>query len=175
MLLLVLASAGSVDVCAQKQVVLLKGEKVKLRLYPGDDFVYRLKGEEQVHRSYVNNVSDTAIVAHHDVVPFHRIDRLYFRHSSFANVIGGLLVVGGAGYFMIDQFNVVLVQGNKASLDENVTRTSVGMVAVGLPMLLFHKKYQRMKRGYRLLMVSEGSPFFRPDPRKLRDGFELGN
>jgi hypothetical protein len=151
---------------AQNQLVLLKGQKVKLRLYPGDDFVYRLKGSKKVRSSYVNNLSDTAVVAHKDIVPFHKIERLYFKQSNLMNVVGGLLVIGGAGYFLIDQFNVVVVDGDKANLDDNVTITSAAMVGAGLPMMLLRKKSQKLGGRYRLLMVTKGSPFYRPDMRR---------
>lgn len=148
---------------AQRQLVLLKGEKVKLRLYPGDEFVYRLKGSKKIYTSYVNNVMDTAVMVHQDIIPFHKIDRVYFRQSSFANVIGGLLVTGGVGYFLIDFVNVALVQGDKYETDGGVTKGSISLVAVGLPMLLIHKKSQRIKGRFRLLKADKESPFFLPD------------
>jgi hypothetical protein len=149
----------------QKQLVLLKGQKVKLRLYPGDDFVYKVKGSNAVKHSYVNNISDTAVVVHKDIVPYHKIERLYFKQGNFGNVIGGLLVVGGAGYFLIDQLNVMVVNGDKPSLDDNVTTSSIAMVAAGLPLMLIRKKSQRLGGKYRLLMVSKGSAFYKPDLR----------
>jgi len=153
----------------QKQLVLLKGEKVKLRLYPGDEIVLRLKGSKEIIRSYVNNVFDTAIMLHKDVVAFHKIDRIYFHQSSFANVIGGLLVVGGVGYFLIDYINVALVQNEDYDADDNVVKSSIIMVAVGLPMMLIHKKSQKIGGNYRIFMVDKGSPFFVPDPKRFQD------
>jgi hypothetical protein len=76
------------------------------------------------------------------------------------NLIGKFLVVGGVGYFVIDQFNTVIVQGDKASIDEGVATTSAVMVGVGLPMLLIKKKSQRIGGRYRLMTVEEGSPFY---------------
>ncbi|HEY3405561.1 MAG TPA: hypothetical protein VGK59_19395 [Ohtaekwangia sp.] len=154
---------------SQKQLVLLKGEKVLLRLYPGDEFVYRLKGSKEVHTSYVNNLYDTAVMVHNEIIGYHKIDRVYFRQSSFANVVGGLLVVGGVGYFLIDFINVALVQGDSYSADDSVVKASVAMVAVGLPLLLIHKKSQKLGGRYRLIEVDKGSPFFMPDPRGFSD------
>ncbi len=143
----------AVGAFSQNQLVLLKGERIKLRLYPGDDFVYRLKGSKTIYNSYVNNISDTAVVAHNTIVPFHKIDRIYFKHHNFKNVIGGLLVVGGIGYFAIDQLNVTLVRGDKANLDEGVTTASAVMLGAGLPMLLINKKSEKLGGRYRLLFV----------------------
>lgn len=149
---------------AQKQLILIKKEKVMIRFNPGDEIVYRLKGEDRVVTSYVNNVFDTAVVAHDNIIAYHKIDRVYFRQSTYLNVIGSFLVIGGVGYFVIDQFNEVIVHGNDFNVDDNVLKTSVTMTAIGLPLMLFHKKSQRIKGKYRLLMVEEGSPFYKAPP-----------
>lgn len=145
---------------AQKQLVLLKGERVLLRLNPGDDFSYQLKGTKQKRTTYVNNLSDTAVVTHSDTIPYHKIDRVYFKRSTFANRLGLVLVVGGAGYFLIDQFNNVVVHGNDAEINESVARSSLTMVAVGLPMMLIKNDYAKPTGRKRLLLVKEGSPFY---------------
>jgi len=152
----------------QKQLVLLKKEKVLLRLYFGDEIIFRTKDSKTKITSYVNNLFDTAVMAHKTIIPFHKIDRLYFKRSSFSNVIGTLLVIGGAGYFVIDQFNTVVVHGDKPNINENVATTSAVMVAVGLPMMLIKKKSQRLKPGYRLMTVDEGSPFYLRELQRMQ-------
>lgn len=154
--------------CAQKQLVLLKKEKVVLRLYPGDDIVFKKKGRKTIWTSYVNNLADTAVVIHADTIPFRTIDRVYFKQTKFYNVLGTALVIGGAGYFLIDQFNVTVVQGDKASLDKGVNRVSIPALVMGLPLMLIHKKSQRLGHKYRLMTVKPGSVFYQPDPK----GFE---
>jgi hypothetical protein len=148
---------------AQKQLVLLKGEKVLLRLYPGDEFTYRLKGNKTIRTSYVNNLSDTAVVVHRDTVPFNTIDRIYFRQTKLYNLLGSALVTFGVGLFLIDQVNTVLVRGESASLDSWVSTVSATSLAVGLPLVLLKKKSQKMKFRYHLLTVQKGSGFYRPD------------
>jgi hypothetical protein len=145
---------------AQKQLVLLKREKVLIRLNPGDEFVISLKGEKQKLSSYINNLLDTAVMLHKTVIPFHKIDRIYFRHTGLVNLVGKFLVVAGVAYFVIDQFNVIVVNGDDATLDDDVTKASVAMVAAGLPMMLIKKKSQKLGGKYRLMTVSEGSPFY---------------
>lgn len=160
--------AGSYVVYGQKQLVLLKKEKVLLRLYPGDEIVFRTKGNDTKVKSYVNNLFDTAVMVHQLIVPFHKIDRLYFKHKSFANRFGSVLVIGGVGIFLIDQFNTIVVQGEKATWNENVGTISTVMVGVGLPLMLIRKKSQRMKPGYRLMTVEEGSPFYLPELQRMQ-------
>ena len=152
---------------AQKQLVLLKEEDVLLRLYPGDEFVYSLKGDKTKRTTYVNNLSDTAVVTHRDTVPFHRIEKVYFAQKRFYNTVGRALVIFGAGLFFIDQFNVVVVHGNSPNLNARVSRISLASFAAGLPLMLIKKKSQKLRHGVRLLMVEKSSPFFRPDTREI--------
>lgn len=145
---------------AQKQLVLLKREKVLMRMNPGDEFVISLKGESRKLNSYINNIYDTAVLLHRTVVPLHKIDRVYFSHTGLVNLIGKFLIIAGVGYFVIDQFNVMVVNGDEPSLDDDVTKASIAMVAVGLPMMLIKKKSQKLRGKYRIMTVSEGSPFY---------------
>jgi hypothetical protein len=170
LILLVLIVSAAKDVEAQKQLIVLKNQDVLLRLYPGDEIVFTLKGsKKKIRRSYVNNLYDTAVVAHKDVIPYHKIERIYFKRGNLLNVVGGLLVLGGVGYLVIDQFNQVVVQGESAHVDESVAISSAVMIGVGLPMLLTKKKYARIGGKYRILTVDKGSGFYMPDLREEAD------
>lgn len=162
--LLMVGCGGAVH--SQKQLVLLKGQNVLLRLYPGDDFVYKQKGSRSVRTTYVNNIADTAVVTHRDTVPFHTVERIYFKQHKFHNTIGAALVIFGAGLFIIDQVNMVLVQGQSASLDNRVSTVCLTSLAAGIPLLLIKKKSQKLNFRNRLIMVDKGSVFYRPDTRE---------
>lgn len=159
--------AGAGVAVAQKQLVLLKKEDVLLRLYPGDEFIYRLKGDKTKRTTYVNNISDTAVITHRDTVPFHRIERIYFPQKRFYNTVGRALVIFGAGLFLIDQFNVVVVNGNSPNLDSRTSTLSLVSLGAGLPLMLLKSKSQRLRRGVRFMMADKSSPFYRPDTREI--------
>jgi len=165
LILFLVAGAGAA--VAQKQLVLLKKEDVVLRLYPGDEFIYSLKGDKTKRTTYVNNISDTAVVTHRDTVPFHRIGRIYFSQKRFYNKVGRALVIFGAGLFLIDQFNVVVVNGNSPDLDSRTTTLSLVSLSAGLPLLLLKSKSLRLRHGVRLMMADKSSPFYRPDTREI--------
>lgn len=150
----------------QKQLILLNREDVILRLYPGDEIVYRLKGSKSTKTTYVNNLSDTSVVTHRDTVPFHTIERIYFHQPKFYNKVGTFLVIFGGGLFLIDQINTVLVQGNEPSLDDRLSATSLTSLAVGMPLMLIKKKFQKINYRHRLRMVEKDSFFYRPDTRE---------
>jgi len=144
----------------QKQLLLMKGERVKFRFEPGDEIVFKTKGNERIWTTYVNNLFDTVLVTHRDTIPLHQIERIYFQQSSFANRIGGALVVGGAALFLIDQLNYTVIQGNDPSVDAWVSQVSLGAIAVGLPMMIIKKRYQRINYKHRLRVVDKTSFFY---------------
>ena len=150
---------------AQKQLLLMKGENVLLRLYPGDEIIFKLKGSKRKWVTYVNNLSDTAVVTHRDTIPFREIERLYFDQTAFHNRLGLNLMVAGAALFLIDQLNYSVIQGNDPSLDGWTSRVSLTAIGVGLPLWLARKKSQKVNYKHRLFMARETSPFYRPDTR----------
>lgn len=118
-----------------------------------------MKGDDNITRSYVNNILEYAVVLHQDTIPFIKIERLYISEPSVINKIGGMLTVGGGGLFAIDQVNQ-LIQGNGLNLDQDISTVSLISVGVGLPMMLIRKKSQRLRYPYKLLMVKLGDPLY---------------
>jgi hypothetical protein len=157
-----------VSVCGfaqRRQLVLLKGQRVIHRYLPGDDIRIKLKDNDQIINSYVNNLTDTSVLVHTTDIPFHKIERVYFHRTNFANKLGAYLTVAGVGLFLIDQFNVVVINGDKPNIDAGVAKTSIGMIAVGLPLMLIKKKYVKTSYKFKLLSVDETSLFYqRPPP-----------
>jgi hypothetical protein len=155
-----------VSAFGQKQLVVVKRENVLLRLSEGDAFTYKPKGSTRVHETYVRQLTEIAVITHRDTVPFHMIDRIYFRQRKFYNTIGSALVIFGGGLFIIDQFNEVIVNGREPGLDDNVSRLSAGALALGIPMMLIKKKSQRIRHPVRLMTVDRRSIFYTPDRRQ---------
>jgi hypothetical protein len=154
--------AGGHCAYSQAQLVLLRNEKVLIRFNPGDEFVYKLKKSKDITRSYVNNLSDTSVTVHHEIIiPFHHIDRIYFSRRRFYNDAGVKMVSAGVILFLADQLNVNLIQDNKASVDKGVAVASIALVVTGLPMALIKKKSQALNYKYRLLTVRKGSMLYK--------------
>ena len=151
-----------IEAQAQTQLLLLRNEHVMLRLNLGDDFVYKLKDSKEIKRSYVSNISETAVYTHRDTVPFHTIDRIYFKHSTFVNRSGSRIFIGGILLFVIDQANELL-QGHKLNTDSGVSIVSLSLMGAGLPMMLIRKKSQRIGYRHKLMMVEKGSLLYKGD------------
>lgn len=160
-LLLLMCFLCAVDAVAQNQLLLLKNQDVLLRLSAGDDFAYRVRGSKEVRHTYINALSDTAVVTDRDTVPFRTIDRVYFRSETFVHRVGLFLMIGGIGYFAIDQLNNVVVHGEDARLDGDVTTASLVMLGAGLPMRYIGRNSRKVQGRIRLLMATPESPFYR--------------
>ena len=148
----------------QSQLVLLKREQVILRINPGDYLIYSVKNSREIRRSYITNLSDTAIIAEDDTVGLTRISRIYFHRPRFYNKAGVKIITAGVLLFLIDQVNISLVQGHKPSLSNGVSVVSLSLIGAGIPMALIRKKSQKLNRKYRLLVIKKGSVLYR-DPR----------
>src|SRR5688572_11887948 len=109
-------------VSAQKQLILMKRQDILLRLYPGDEIVFKLKGNKQIIKSYINNLSDTSVVIHRDTIPFQQIERLYFYQEKFHNRLGTYFIAGAIALFAIDQVNYTLIQGNEFNVDSGISK-----------------------------------------------------
>jgi hypothetical protein len=158
-LALIFCAGCCFQACSQKQLLLLKRGKIIHVYQPGETIRLKMKGDDNITRSYVNNILEYAVVLHQDTIPFIKIERLYISEPSVINKIGGMLTVGGGGLFAIDQVNQ-LIQGNGLNLDQDISTVSLVSVGVGLPMMLIRKKSQKLRYPYKLFMVKQGDPLY---------------
>jgi hypothetical protein len=70
------------------------------------------------------------------------------------------MVIGGVGFFIVDQFNVVVVNGDKANIDSKVARNSAGLLVGGTLLYFLRKKSQKIHGRYRLVSVDSKSFFY---------------
>ena len=155
---------STVGYAQRRQLLLLKGQKVIKRFIPGDDIRIKLKDNDQIINSYINNLTDTSVFVHTTNIAFENIERVYFHRATTVNKIGTIMVIAGTGLFLIDQFNVVVVNGDEPNIDAGVAKFSIGAVVLGLPMMLIKKKYIKTSYKYKLRAVEEGSMFYLRPP-----------
>ncbi len=68
--------------------------------------------------------------------------------------IGSALITASAGYFLIDQFNNSIIQGNRLSIDDQVVKISLTLVASGTTLMLLSKKHVNTTKNWRLRLVN---------------------
>ena len=145
----------------QKQLVLLKGERVVHRFLPGDYVYIKIKNDPVRYHTYINNILDDAVVLGEDTISYRAIERTYTGQRKFLPSLGKTLIQAGVGLFLIDQFNSVVVQGNKATLDRGITTVSIACVVVGLPLMVIRKEGEEIGKKYRLFPADSRSPFYK--------------
>jgi hypothetical protein len=155
----------------QHQLLVIKNDAVMIRYLEGDDFVYKRKSLKKPVHAYIISINDSTIITNMDTVATHQIERVYFRKGNFLNVVGGFLVTGGALIFLIDQVNVLVVQGADASIDKNVASISLLSIGLGLPMMLLRKNTHRVGFKKRLRIIDRNSPFYYEDSRFQPDRY----
>ncbi len=152
---LLLSTAQEVE--AQRQLVVVKYNEVVARFSPGQAFDFKYKGNKDKIATYIQSLSDTAIVTYNDTVSLYEIDRIYFEQHTVRRTIGAALIIVGVGRFMIDQINNMAVHGNKPSLDEEVNQFSLTTTAIGLPLFLIKKKSRKIQYKYKAIIVKQNS------------------
>jgi hypothetical protein len=155
---------------SQNQLVLINNDKVVMRYRVGDDVNYKRKNGEKVS-GFIVEVNDSTIIASNDTVATHQIEKVYFPRGNFLNLVGGFLVTGGALLFIIDQVNTVVVDGDKASSDERVSRITLISLSAGLPLMLMKKQAHRVGFKKRLRIVNKESPFYYSEVRLRKRGY----
>lgn len=144
----------------QNQLLVIKNDQVKVRYQAGDELVYKRKSLKNPIRSYIISINDSTVITDMDTIATHQVERVYFRQGNFLNVVGGFLVTGGVLIFLVDQVNELIVQGNEASINENVAAISLVSVGIGLPMMLVRKNSHRVGFKKRLRIINRDSPFY---------------
>jgi hypothetical protein len=143
---------SAVSAKAQKQLILLKRESVQVR---------KLKNKEK-REGKILELNETQIITSNDTLLIGSIESLYVKGKRKVNVtrgIGGLLFIGGIGYFAIDQVNRLIVKGAD-EFDEQVALTSLAMTATGAAILFIHSPYKKVY-GHTLKTIDYTSRFYK--------------
>jgi hypothetical protein len=149
---------------SQNQLVMIKGEKVLATYKEGDDITLKLKKQNQFKTGYIIKVEDFFIVTNHDTIPLINIDKIDLKRKTYStrlNVFGTTLATIGLGYFLIDQFNSILVKKQGFDESEAAWKPAAMLVGVGLPMMLIKKKKHHVGWKFKLRAASPGSPFYK--------------
>jgi hypothetical protein len=147
----------------QPQLVLLRGEQVLIRKEVGDVIRYKLRKSDKSTESFITAVWEFGFISNADSVRFMEVEKIHAGdRSSFLSRLGRAMIVGGAGYFLLDQFNEGIISGNGFSLEESVWRPAVALVMTGGVLSVSGRKWYRTGYGpFRVMTVESDSPFYR--------------
>ena len=155
--------SGILPLTAQRQLILLSGDKVVKRFNVLDNFYSVVKGSKKEHWGFLVEIDEYSIITSQDTILLEKIDKVLLPGKPWLNKVGKSLITIGLLYFSIDQFNNSIIQKNDFSVDATVWKPAAIMVGVGAPLLLFRKKWIRCKYPTKLISVDKGSRFYRSE------------
>jgi len=148
---------------AQKQLVLVKRESVVIRFTEGEYLRCKLKNKQK-KEGKILELTDTRIITTNDTLSISSIESLNVKGKRKVNAtrgIGGLLFIGGLGYFAIDQINSLIVKGADG-FDEKGAIVSLSIAATGAAILFIHSPYKKVY-GHTLKTIDYTSRFYKLD------------
>jgi hypothetical protein len=154
----------SVDALAQKQLLLMKRERVVARFTEGEYFRCKLKNKEK-KEGRILELTPAQIITSNDTLDFLAIESIKVKRQKNMTSgygIGKLLLIMGVGFFAIDQANTLIVKG-QSGVDEGVAYTSLALAASGAAFMFIRSPYKKVY-GRTLKTVDYHSRFYRyPD------------
>lgn len=148
---------------SQSQLILLRREQVLIRKEAGDVIRYKLKNADKSTESQITGLWEFGFISNADSIHYSEVEKIHAGGgSSFLSRLGRLMMIGGSGYFLIDQFNEGIISGNGFSLEESVWRPAVALVMTGGVLSVSGRKWYRTGYGpFRVMTAKPDSPFYR--------------
>ncbi|HMV09111.1 MAG TPA: hypothetical protein PK325_14145 [Cyclobacteriaceae bacterium] len=166
-LIFFLLVAGIGATAQQRQVVVLKKERVLARYQVGDVLAFARAGDKKIQLQKILALNDTSVMMNLDTVAYYRIRKLDIRgkrKATFAERLGAYMMIAGVVLPLADLINTTAVQHEDASIDEGVAATSVAMFSGGALLFFGKGKYFKPGRMRRILIVEKDSPFYKVKP-----------
>ncbi len=150
---------------AQNQLVLVKKNEVVLRYLYGDEIIYRLKNQKQYKSGVYLTSTEFTVITTMDTIAFSKIDRISLKghkRNTLARTFGKAFMIAGFGYFLIDQFNRVVVNGQKADMEPSVWKPSLALVVTGFALWQVYPRSVRLRFPAKLVNAEYGSRLYKP-------------
>lgn len=150
------------DTAAQqghKYLMLERGRSLKkTRIYPGSTLRFKFEDDKHFYSGKIKDLRGDIIIFENSIIKVQEIARIdisgFKKQPSLLHGLAKKLPIAGAGYFLIDQFNRSVVNGQSLYVDRKVLRTSAIMVGMGLLLGFTVKKNVRIRGRNRLRIVN---------------------
>lgn len=143
-------------VCGQSFLVLEKmGTKKRFEFQKGEIIGLQLDSDDFFSRVTIVDLRDSSIVTENLVIDFSNIKAVQLKENpGFLKRSGPVLMFAGAALFAIDFINQAVVQGGGYEFTSGVAIASASMIGVGAAFSLSGRDKVKMKRWWRLRIVS---------------------
>jgi len=148
----------------QTQLILLNREKVVARFEYGDDISYKLKKSTSFTKASMLGATEFSLITFNDTIPFSSIERVSLKgHHGGTPLLAKFFITAGIAYFTLDQFNNVVVHGQKPDMEPSVWKPSLVLVAAGFAIKYIRKGSLRIRHPAKIVAAERGSRFFKSD------------
>ena len=125
------------------------GKKRKIEFFSGEEIRFKIKNDENFSMARITGIYDDYINFNNIRVNIDDIESIDIRNKSSDAFKGVGYIISGAslGYFVIDIFNMAVVQKNtlKRSFNEKIAISSLSGVFIGISITFIKKKYFKNK------------------------------
>lgn len=151
----------------QRQVVILKNERVLARYQVGDVLPFAREQDKTIQLQKILALNDTLIMMNLDSVTYYQIKKLDIRgrrDRTFAEKLGAYMMLAGVVLPAADLLNTTVIRKQDASIDKGVAVTAGALFAGGALLFFIKKPYFKPGRKNRILIVDQDSPFYKTKP-----------
>ena len=145
------------ELLAQRQLLLVRGDKILHHYITGETFKTKLRGDRKEHWGFIVEINEFSVITSQDTFLISDVSKVLLNGKPIVNKVGKLLVTVGAALVIIDQFNWTVIQGHDPKMDASVWIPATALVSAGIPMLFFQKDWRKIRRGTRLISVDSNS------------------
>lgn len=152
------------EASGQHQLVLLKRGDVVARFQAGDYIKCKLRNN-QVKEGTAMRFTDVSVILRGDTIPFASIYKIHVkgkRKPDFRYKAGTILMIGGVGYFAIDQVNTLFFVEGQSGVDEGVAVTSASLLTAGAALRFIRSPYMKV-RGISIRTIGPESRYYSYD------------
>jgi len=147
----------ALEAIGQKYLVMDKiGGRQRREFYPGDELIFRLRGEDHFNTAVITHLQDSLVFFDQGVVNVNEIASIRTKPRQ-SGIMGASSTakfrIAGVGLVLIDQFNNVVIAGGEFRLSRGVLIAGGSLVALSYIIDLTQKNKYKIKGNRRLRIV----------------------
>jgi hypothetical protein len=153
----------SYPLCAQRQLVVIKNDRVVQRIYQGQTFRFETKKSETIQRQFLVEADELSFITNHDSVKIQDLVRISSgKRNTFLSLAGQFMITAGVGYFLLDEINRITFQHDSGKPDPQVLNRTALLIGIGIPLRFMKKQWDEPGKDHvQIRSVDYKSRFYR--------------
>jgi hypothetical protein len=135
---------GSFQMLAQRQLVVIKNDRVVQRIHEGQTFQYQTKNSKKVFKQFLVESDAFNFVTNLDSLKINDIYKISVgRRNTFFSLFGQAMITAGVGYIFLDEINRLIILHESGAPDHQVAKQSACIVGIGIPLRFMKKRWDK--------------------------------